>query len=239
MAEEIQLLVESRDLLGKQVKQLRAQGKTPAVIHNHGDKSIHVAVDELTLKKAYSRAGKNHPVSIKVGDKNFTTLIKEVSYAPATDNIYHTVFQAVKANEKTSAEVPLHLVGDSPAEKASLQIIKQLDHLEVEALPRNLPDSFEVDISTLIEAGDKINVSDIKPPEGVEIKTDPTNLIAIVEIPKDQIAEADAALKEQEEQDASKVESEEGGDDTESTPEESSEEKTEKTENSSDNKPEE
>lgn len=208
MAEEIQLTVDDRELLGKKVKQLRRSGKTPAVIHNHGDSSIHVAVDELTLKKAYSAAGKNHPVSIKVGDKSFTTLIKEVTYEPATSIIAHTVFQAVRANETTSAEIPLHLIGDSPAEKAGLQIIKQIEHIEVEAFPRDLPESFEVDISVLAEAGDKINVSDLPVSDKVEIKTDPTSLIAIVEIPKDQIAEADAALKETEEQEGVKAEEE-------------------------------
>jgi large subunit ribosomal protein L25 len=196
MSEDITLSVEKRDLLGKKVKQLRRNGQTPAVIHDHGKQSVHIAVDELNLKKAYSEAGKNHPVSVHVGGKEYYAMIKDVIYAPASDIIQHVVFQAVKADEKTTAEVPVRLVGDSPAEKASLQVLKKAEHLEVEALPRDLPESFEVDISQLAEIGDRISVGDIPPPANVEIKTDPTNLIAIVEEPKDQIAAADAALEE-------------------------------------------
>jgi large subunit ribosomal protein L25 len=201
MSEDITLSVEKRQLLGKKVKQMRANGKTPAVIHDHGKPSIHLAVDEMGLKKAYSKAGKNHPVSVKVDGKEYTVLIKDVAYAPAGSEILHTVFQAVKANEKVSAEVPLHLVGEAPAEKASLQILKKVEHLEVEALPRDLPESFEVDISGLAEAGDRISVSDIKIPADVVIKTDPANLVAIVEEPR---------VHETEDVDAEPVEGEEG-----------------------------
>lgn len=200
MSEEITLLVEKRDVLGKKVKRLRKSGRTPAVIHDHGKQSVHIVVDELTLKKAYGQAGKNHPVSIKVGGKEYYALIKDVSYAPASHVIQHTVFQAVKADEKTTAEVPVHLVGDAPAEKASLQVLKKLEHMEVEALPRDLPESFEVDISELAEVGDRILIGDIAPPSNVEIKDDPTNLVAIVEEPRvHEIEEPEAEMAEGEE----------------------------------------
>lgn len=203
MSEDITLVVEKRDVLGKKVKQLRSAGKIPAVIHDHGKPSINLSVDELGLKKAYHKAGKNHPVYVKVGGKDYTVLIKEVLYKPATNFIQHTVFQAVKADEKVSAEVPVHLVGvgDTPAEKAGLQVLKKLEHINVEALPRDLPESFEVDIIDLAEAGDRIHISDIKVPANVEIKDEPANLIAIVEEPR---------VHETEDVDAEPAEGEEG-----------------------------
>lgn len=225
MSEDIALSVDKRELLGKKVKQMRATGKVPAVVHDHGKPSIHIAIDELGLKKAYSKAGKNHPVSIKVGGKDYTVLIKDVSYAPATNSIQHTVFQAVKADEKVGAEIPVHLEGDAPAEKAGLQVLKKLEHVDVEALPKNLPESFEIDISGLENAGDRIHVSDIKLPADVEIKTELENLIAIVEEPRvHETEDVDAEAEETEGEEGEEGETPEGEESAESETEAASEE---------------
>jgi large subunit ribosomal protein L25 len=197
VSDDIILKAKKREELGKKVKALRRSGNTPAVVHDHGKDSIHVTVPELELKKAYNSAGKHHPIKLDVDGKKYTTLIKEVTKKPATSTIFHTVFQAVSANEKVSAEIPVHLSGEIPAERASLLVLKQLEHVEVEAFPGDLVDSLDVDATTLSEVGDKLTVADLSPPKNVEIKTDPEQTIATVEMPKDQVAEADAALEEQ------------------------------------------
>jgi large subunit ribosomal protein L25 len=221
VSEDIALSVDKRGILGKKVKQLRAAGKIPAVIHDHGKPSIHISIDELGLKKAYSKAGKNHPVSVKIGGKDYTVLIKEVVYAPATSFIQHAVFQAVKADEKVSAEIPVHLTGDAPAEIAGLQVLKKLEHINVDALPKNLPESFEVDISGLEKAGDRLHISDIALPSTVEVKDEPANLIAIVEEPRvheTEDVDAQAAESEEaEEGEAADVPSEHGTDESEAS----------------------
>ena len=114
----------------------------------------------------------------------------------------HVVFQAIKEDEKVTAEIPVKLSDEIPAERASLLVLKSLDHIVVEALPKDLIDSIEVDASTLAEVGDKLHVSDIKLPSTITLKTDLEQTIATVEMPKDQIAEADAALEEQKAADA-------------------------------------
>jgi large subunit ribosomal protein L25 len=78
-----------------------------------------------------------------------------------------------------------------------LLVLKQLDHVEVKALPKNLPDELVVDPSTLAEVGDHLTVADIKVPEGVTILTPLESSLAVVEMPKDQIAEANAIAAEQ------------------------------------------
>lgn len=196
-SETITLSASKREVLGKKVRTLRAQGQTPAVVHDHGNQSLHIAIEEKQLKKVFSSAGKHHPVMLKVDGKTYTTLIKEVTNRPASAQIYHTVFQAVKANETVKAEIPVKLVGeDVPAEIAGLLILQNIDHVEVEALPKDLIDVLEVDSTVLAEAGDKITVADIKVPAGVQITTDPEQSIATVEVPRDQMAEADAAAAE-------------------------------------------
>lgn len=196
MSGDSTLSATKREVIGKKVKQLRADGHTPAVIHNHGGDSLHIAVGAADLKRVYASSGKHHPVEVTVDGKKFTTLIKDVTHKPATSIVYHTVFQAIKADEKATAEIPLHLSEDIPAEKLSLQVIKKLESVEVEALPKDLIDVIEVDAGKLENVGDKITVADLKVPSAVTIKTEPEQVIATVEMPKDQIAEANAAVEE-------------------------------------------
>lgn len=196
MSNDVVLKATKRETLGKKLHTLRADGLAPAVIHDHGKDSIHITVPQADLRRAYYAAGKHGAIDLTVGDKKFTAMIKDVTYKPATQIILHTVFQSVKANETVSAEVPVKLSEDIPAERASLLVVNGIDHVEVEALPKDLIDLIEVDASSLVEAGDKIHVSDLKVPAGVTIKTDPEQVVASVETPKDQVAEADAAQAE-------------------------------------------
>lgn len=195
--QDISVALEERDVIRKGLNKLRAAGKVPAVIHDHGKDSFHVMGDYATLTKVYSVAGKHHPVQLKVGSKQHLALIKDVDFEPAKHRLRHIVFQAIKQNEKVTAEIPVVLEGDEiPAEKASLMVLPQLDTVEVEAFPRDLPDQLVADATVLAEVGDRLQVSDLKVPAGVTVLTDPETQIAIVEMPKDQIAEADAAAAE-------------------------------------------
>lgn len=184
MSADIALSANKREVVGKQVRQLRREGQIPAVIHDHGKDSIVVSIDAAALKKAYSNAGKHHPIQLKVDGKAYTTLIKEVTLKPATSSILHTVFQAIKADEKVSAELPVHIVGDAPAERTGLLVLKKLEHVEVEALPKDLIDAVEISAETLIEVGDKISVADLKVPSTLTITTDPEQSVAVVEAPR-------------------------------------------------------
>jgi len=223
VSEDVQLKANKRDEFGRKVKALRREGRTPAVIHDHGKDSIHITITEMELQKAYSVAGKHSPVSLDVDGKKYTTLIKEVTRAPARADILHGVFQAVSADEKVTTEIPVHLVGDAPAERASLLVLRSHDTIEVEAKPGDLVEAIEISAETLAEVGDKINVSDLKMPPGITLKTDPDLVIASVEMPKDQIAEADAAAAELAD-DATQAE---GGDEEPGETEEQPEDKAE------------
>lgn len=192
----ITVALEERTTLGKGLQQLRREGAVPAVIHNHGKESIHVVGNFTELSKVYSQAGKHHPVEVKVGGKNHLALIKDVDVEPTKHRLRHIVFQAINRNETTTAEIPVVLSeGNIPAERAGLLVLTQLDVVEVEALPRDLPNQLLVDASPLTEAGDKLTLADIQVPKGVTVLGDPEQIIATVEMPKDQIAEADAAAE--------------------------------------------
>src|SRR4029078_12352947 len=120
------------------------------------------------------------PLELQVGSQQFLALIKDAHFNPVKRRLQHVVFQAIKRDEKVEAEVPIRLEGEAPAEKIGLQIMHQLDHVEIEALPANLPDEIKAEGAKLAEIGDKITVADLVIPEGVTLLTDSEHPIATV-----------------------------------------------------------
>ncbi|MGZ6004933.1 MAG: 50S ribosomal protein L25 [Candidatus Saccharimonadales bacterium] len=188
--EEIGLVLKEREVVGKQVKQLRRDGSIPAVIHDHGKPSVIVMAPVIEITKAYHAAGKHHPINLSVGQKKYLAIIKDVDFEPKKHQLRHVVFNAIKTDQKVQTEVPIHLEGEIPAEKAGLMVITNLDTVEIEALPKDLVDEFKVSAIGLAEIGDKLTVADLKVPEGVVILTEAEHPIATVEETKEQISEA-------------------------------------------------
>lgn len=207
------VVLESREVVRKGLSGLRDEGKIPAVIHNHGQPSLHVMGGEMELGKIYRVAGKHHPLELQVGDQKFLALIKDVHFNPVKRRMQHVVFQAIRRDEKVEAEIPIRLEGEVPAEKVGLMIMHQLDQVEVEALPKDLPDELVVDAGVLAELHDKITVADLKAPEGVTILTDAEHPIATVIEPRAHAAEEAEAAEEaaEGEEGAEEGETAEGG----------------------------
>jgi large subunit ribosomal protein L25 len=178
-----------RVVLGKGLNKLRHDGLVPAVIHNHGQTSIHVMAQETELMKIYREAGKHHPLNLQVGSDKYLALIKDAHFNPVKHRLQHVVFQAISATEKTEAEIPIRLEGEIPAEKIGLMVLTQLDSVEVEALPKDLPDELVADATKLAELHDKIIVADLDVPEGVTVLTEAEHPIATVVETKAQISE--------------------------------------------------
>lgn len=192
-SDTITLELSKREVVGKQVRGLRRDGKVPAVIHNHGKDSIIVDAPFIEITKVYEKAGKHHPVDLKVGSDKYLAIIRDVDLDPRKNTLRHVVFNAVRQNEVVQTEVPIKFEGDSAAEKAGLMLLHQLETVEVEATPRNLPDEIVVSVDSLAEIGDKISVADLKAPEGVTILTDAEHpVVAVIETPAQQSEESEA-----------------------------------------------
>ncbi len=190
---DITLALEKREVTGKQVRALRRSGITPAVIHNHGKESIIVNAPSIEITKVYQAAGKHSPVDLTVGSEKYLAIIKEVDLDPRKNTLRHVVFNAVRQNEKVQTEVPIRLEGDSAAEKAGLMLLPQLEQVEVEAVPRSLPDELIISIDQLTEIGDKLTVGDLTAPDGVTILTDAEHpIVSVIETPAQQSEEAEA-----------------------------------------------
>lgn len=199
-SDTISLTLDKREVVGKQVRALRRAGKVPAVIHNHGKDSIIVDAPFVDMTKVFEKAGKHHPVDLKVGNDKYLAIIRDVDLDPRKNTLRHVVFNAVRQNEKVQTEVPIRFEGDSAAEKAGLMLLTQLETVDVEAIPRSLPDEIVVNVETLTEIGDKITVADLKAPEGVTIISDEEHpIVSVIETPAQQSEEAAEETPEGEE----------------------------------------
>jgi large subunit ribosomal protein L25 len=207
---DVTLELEKREVTGKTVKNLRKAGLVPAVIHDHGKPSVVVQAEYQAVYKAYQDAGKHHPVQLKAGGKNYTAIIKNVTFDPIYNSLMHVVFNAVTAREKVTTDVPIHLKLEegneaTPAERAGLMVLHNMTTVEIEAVATKLPDALEFDGEKLVEVGDQATVADLVVPSGVEVKTDADQTIARVVEPAAVAAANDAAGGDAEGQDQENV----------------------------------
>lgn len=152
---------------------LRKSGLIPAEFYGRGMKNEHLTVKADEFKKIFKDAGENTIVNLSLGGKNLPALIYEVKEDPIHGNVIHIDFYGVRMDEKITAKVPVIYIGESPAVKEKGGVVNETIHeVEVEALPGDLPHSFEIDITSLKEIGDTLHIKDLKVPKGVEILLD-------------------------------------------------------------------
>jgi len=189
MAETIrtrtELRVAPREVLGKKVRALRRQGLTPANIYGHNVESQAIQVATEELKHVLKSAGRNDIVYLRLdGDDPRPTFVRDVQQHPVTDAIQHIDFLQISLREKVRADVPIHLIGLSPAVDTFGGILMHgLDHVTVEALPTEVPSFLEIDVSPLTEINQALHVSDLDLPDGVTLLTDIEQVVAKVAPP--------------------------------------------------------
>ena len=206
MAETIrtrtELRVAPREVLGKKVRALRRQGLTPANIYGHNVESQAIQVATEELKHVLKSAGRNDIVYLRLdGDDPRPTFVRDVQQHPVTDAIQHIDFLQISLREKVRADVPIHLIGLSPAVDTFGGILMHgLDHVTVEALPTEVPSFLEIDVSPLTEINQALHVSDLDLPDGVTLLTDIEQVVAKVAPPAvepvEEAPEEEEALEE-------------------------------------------
>lgn len=180
------LKAEKRHITGRKVKKLRKDGILPANIYGKKVESLAVQVGMGDFQKVFKDAGETGLVELVVNGNKKPVLIHNVQFDPVTSNPIHADFLQVDLKEKVTAQVPVELVGASPAEKQGLgTVVQYIDEIEVEALPADLPDKFEVDASRLTEVDMAVLVKDLPLDKTkVEIKEDLEQILVKVEPPR-------------------------------------------------------
>lgn len=181
------LTAQKREIFGRKVKKIRNSGILPANIYGKKTKSLAVQVDLKDFTKVYQDIGETGIVDLEVeGEKeNRPILIQNVQKHPVGDTFLHADFHQVILTEKVAATIPVELVGEAPAESQKIGILVQIiSEIEVEALPTDLPEHFQVDVSGLQKVDDAILVKDIQVDrKKVELKVNENQILAKIEPP--------------------------------------------------------
>ncbi len=205
-SEAVALTAQDRTVSGKKVKSLRRDGLVPAVVYARGEPSDNIMLDYMSLARAWHKAGKHHVINLSYGKKNRPTLIQHMTLDPVKGTISHVAFHAIKMNEKVETEIPVHLIGNSPAAQLGLIIHQNNESVVVKGLPGEMPDAIELDISSLVEADDNIKAEALVLPKNLELITELNQILVSVIVPR---AEVEAVAEEEVAADA--VPSDNGG----------------------------
>ena len=187
MAKAIQLKAQPRTGAGTvEAKKARHAGLVPAVIYGrHLGKPQNLQLDAKELKAALGKTTGEHvlvDLEIAGGEKTLA-LIQDVQHHALKRHIMHLDFHALRADEKMHTTVPVVVFGESSGVKNSGGIIEQLlRSIEVECLPKDLPDSIVIDVTPL-EIGDAIHIKDLPLPEGVTALGNPETSVLHIAAP--------------------------------------------------------
>lgn len=154
------LHVRERSVSGKKVKQLKKQGFIPGNVFGLNKASESIELNTATFSKLVNEHGDTTLIYLQVGDdKQVPALIGEIQYNPVTDQPIHVTFKRVNLNVKVTAEIPVEVVGEFTVADATAILTRNV--LEVEALPADLPEMFEVSVAGLTEVGQTIGFADL------------------------------------------------------------------------------
>jgi large subunit ribosomal protein L25 len=190
MSETTEIKVTTRDVIGKANRRLAAD-QLAAVVYGHGSTPTPVVVDRHDFEQLVVHEEGLFSRVIKLiidGHKPVNVIVKAVQRDVTKGGFKHVDFWAVRMNQTIQTSVALHFLGEAPGVKTGGVMMHNIQQVAIEALPANLPESLEVDISGL-EVGDSVHISDIAVPEGVTILDPLEEIVASVVPPAKAIEE--------------------------------------------------
>lgn len=177
---------------------IRRNGMVPAVVYGARVENTTISVPSVLFGKILKEAGETSTVSLEIAEgkdsstsKKVDVLIHEVQRDPVKGFPIHIDFLAVDMNKPIEVAVPLEFEGIAPADKNGLGVlVKALYEVEIRALPKDIPHSLSVDLSTLNTLEDQIHVKNIKLPSGIEMLTSEEEVVALVTPVKEESEDA-------------------------------------------------
>ncbi len=216
MSDATILQAKKRDATGRlNSKKTREEKKIPAVIYGSEIETQPLEMDFPLFMKVYSSVGESSLIDLVVDEQEpVKVIIQEVQRDALTDDITHIDFYQVKMGEKLKTEVEIEFTGLAPAEKELGGIVvKNASSLEIECLPKDLPQNIVVSLDGLKTFDDMIRIKDLQLPEGVEALHDAEETVVSVSEPRSE--EELQALEEDVVEDVDSVEVEEGAEEDE------------------------
>ncbi|HEY7004211.1 MAG TPA: 50S ribosomal protein L25 [Gaiellaceae bacterium] len=184
--ERVRLQVQVRESRGSAAsRRLRAQGLIPGVLYGNGDKAHPFCIEERELRKALTGDHGLHAildVVLEGQQKAHHAVVKDYQLDPIRARLLHIDLHEVRLDQAIQTQVVVELIGESAGQKEG-GVLSQINReVRVEALPMEVPDHLELDVSAMV-IGDSLRVSDLRVPEGVKILDDLETVLATVSPP--------------------------------------------------------
>lgn len=175
----IKLQVKNREGIGKnKSRKLRREGMVPGVLYSKG-KAKAVMTSSRDFDIVYKAAGTSTIIDLELEGETIPSLIKEVQMHPYKKQYLHVDFQKVNMNELVKVTVPIVLIGKENIRVQPSVLMQQLDEVEIECLPRYIPEAAEVDVSN-IDFNTPVYISDLNVfgDENITVLHEPNELVA-------------------------------------------------------------
>jgi large subunit ribosomal protein L25 len=199
--ERVRLRVEARESRGSaESRRLRSNGLVPGVLYGNGGKAQPFSIEERELRKALTGDHGLHAildVVLEGSQKAHHAVLKEYQLDPTRARLLHIDLQEVRLDQAIQTQVVVELVGESEGVKEGGVLSQIQREVTVEALPMEVPDRLELDVS-IMKIGDTMRLSDLRVPEGVKLLDDPETVLATV-TPPTKIEEPEVVEEELEE----------------------------------------
>lgn len=170
-----------RTVIGKQVKALRREGKLPAILYGSTIEPTPVFMDQKAASTTLGHLASSALVTINLEGEKHVALVREKQRNVLTGALTHVDFQVVSMKEKIRTRVSIETHGEAPAVKNFNGIlVLNLDAVEIEALPGDLPERIVVDVSGLDSIGMSIRLGDLELPEKVTVLEDIDQIVVVI-----------------------------------------------------------
>jgi large subunit ribosomal protein L25 len=185
--ERTKLVVAYRDRLGSpEARRLRKEGLVPGVLYGSGE-PVPISIEGRELRRALTGAGGLHSIlDVEIDGKGTThaSILKEYQVDPVRGGVTHVDLQEVRLDQAITASVQVQLLGaeDAPGVREGGVLSQPLREVNVEALPLEVPEHLELDVSGM-EIGGTLRISDLTAPEGATLLDDPETVVATVTAP--------------------------------------------------------
>jgi large subunit ribosomal protein L25 len=191
------IVAEKRTEFGKgAARRIRRENKIPAVVYGHGADPIHLSLPGHATMMALKNHGANALLELDIDGKVQLAMTKQVQVDDVRRVIEHVDFVAVRAGEKVTVDITVHVVGDAIS---GTMVVTDANTLTVETEATHVPESIEISVEGL-EAGTQILAGAVELPKGTTLVTDPETLVVniteaktIEEPASDEAAEGETA----------------------------------------------
>ncbi|WP_280772194.1 50S ribosomal protein L25/general stress protein Ctc [Salipaludibacillus daqingensis] len=172
------------DLKGSRLSKLRSEGNIPAVVYGKAYGNKPIAVEQISFIKTLRSEGKTGVFKLDIDGTKTDVMIYDLQYDSIKNEVIHVDFYAANMKEEMDADVPVQVVGESVGVKDGGVLQQAVYELSVRALPNDLPDSIEVEVSEL-DVNDSIQVKDLQSGEKYEFNNDPEEVVISI-LPPDE-----------------------------------------------------